>query len=60
MNQLSNLTYVSFEDGVEFIAPLKSYSLLPQYFWQLTNHKPVEMVDDETIKFYNPTEVVGQ
>ena len=35
-------TYVSFEDGTEWVAPLKSYSLLPQYFWELVNHKPVE------------------
>lgn len=56
----NTMMYVSFTDNTGFIAPLKSYSLLPQYFWELVNHKPVEMIEDETLKIYNPAEVVGQ
>ena len=56
---MNQMMYVSFTDGVSWIAPLKSYSLLPQYFWELVNHKPVEMVEDETLTIYNPAEVVG-
>lgn len=42
---MNQMMYVSFTDGVSWIAPLKSYSLLPQYFWDLVNHKPVEMME---------------
>jgi len=38
---MNPLYYVRFTDGVSWIAPLKSYSLLPQYLWDLTDHKPV-------------------
>ena len=38
----SPMTYVSFEDGIEWVAPLLSFSVLDKHFWELVNHKPVE------------------
>lgn len=39
---MSNETfYVRFTDGVSWIAPLGSYSILPQYTFDLTDHKPL-------------------
>ena len=38
---LERLTYVSFKDGVSFIAPLGTFSILPDHFWDLTNYRPV-------------------
>lgn len=38
------MTYVRFKDGVTFVAKLGTYSILPQYFWDMTDHKPLEMV----------------
>jgi len=37
----SELTFVEFQDGSQFIAPLKSYSLLDGQIWELVNHKPL-------------------
>ena len=41
----SQLTYVSFEDGTEWVAPLQSFSVLDKHFWDLVNHRPVEARD---------------
>jgi hypothetical protein len=41
----SDLTYVSFEDGTEWVAPLLSFSVLDKYFWELVNHRPVAAMD---------------
>lgn len=38
----SEMTYVSFEDGTEWVAPLLSFSVLDKYFWELVNHRPLE------------------
>jgi hypothetical protein len=41
----SQLTFVEFEDGSWFIAPLQSFELLDGQFWELVNHKPlIELV----------------
>lgn len=41
----SQSTYVSFEDGTEWIAPIEAFSVLDKYFWELVNHRPVEAMD---------------
>lgn len=41
----SQSTYVSFEDGTEWIAPIEAFSVLDKYFWELVNHRPAEAMD---------------
>ena len=41
----SEMTYVSFEDGTEWVAPLLSFSVLDKYFWDLVNHRPLRATD---------------
>jgi hypothetical protein len=41
----SEPTYVSFEDGTEWVAPLLSFSVLDKHFWELVNHRPVQAMD---------------
>ena len=39
----SDLNYVSFSDGSSFIAEAQTYSILPDSFWEITNHMPLEL-----------------
>jgi|TARA_R110002074_G_scaffold149233_1_gene301788 hypothetical protein len=42
-----NLNYVSFSDGSSFIAEAQTYSILPGFFWEMTNHMPLELYENK-------------
>lgn len=44
----SEPTFVEFEDGSWFIAPLQSFTLLDGQMWELVNHKPLKDVEPLT------------
>jgi len=43
----SGLNYVSFSDGSSFIAEAQTYSILPGFFWEMTNHMPLELYENK-------------
>jgi|TARA_R110000772_G_scaffold175009_1_gene286871 hypothetical protein len=43
----SGLNYVSFSDGSSFIAEAQTYSILPDSFWEITNHMPLELYENK-------------
>jgi len=42
-----NLNYVSFSDGSSFVAEAQTYSILPGFFWEITNHMPLERYENK-------------
>jgi|TARA_B110000459_G_C16475237_1_gene431631 hypothetical protein len=44
----SGLHYVSFSDGTSFIAEAQTYSILPGFYWEMTNHMPLERYENKS------------
>jgi|TARA_B110000977_G_scaffold84756_1_gene113181 hypothetical protein len=45
---VTGLHYVSFSDGSSFIAAAQTYSILPGFFWEMTNHMPLEQFENKS------------
>jgi hypothetical protein len=44
----SGLNYVSFSDGTSFTAEAQTYSILPGFYWEMTNHMPLERYENKS------------